>query len=134
MYGRSGLPYGPRVKPAEKEEKKEEEKKPVSQGFKSCKANGSPGLCRSVSSCSSGMTVSGLCPGPASVKCCLEKEESTAREEKPAEKPKPKFPACVADGSPGLCRSVSSCGSGMTVAGLCAGPASIRCCLEKEQE
>ncbi|KAF8148213.1 lysozyme [Crassisporium funariophilum] len=75
-----------------------------------CAVNGTPGVCIATTSCSSsgGTSHTGFCPNdPGHVKCCTK-------------------PTC---GNGGNCRSASTCASGNTVAGLCPGPASFKCCL-----
>lgn len=47
----------------------------------------SGGTCKDVNACESGNTVTGLCPGPASFKCCLPKPG--LQPPKPAQPPKP---------------------------------------------
>ncbi|KAF4567369.1 hypothetical protein EYR40_006368 [Pleurotus pulmonarius] len=75
-----------------------------------CTANGTPGVCISTSSCSSGggQSFSGLCPNdPADVRCCTK----------------------TSCGAGGNCRFTSACTTGNTAAGLCPGPATFQCCL-----
>jgi hypothetical protein len=63
-----------------------------------CSANGTPGVCLSTSTCTSGSgtTHTGFCPNdPADVKCCTK--------------------SC---GTGGQCRLVSSCPSGNTLSGM----------------
>jgi len=51
----------------------------------------SGGTCKDVNACESGNTVSGLCPGPASFKCCLPKPG--LQPPKPGQPPKPATPS-----------------------------------------
>lgn len=67
-------------------------------------------MCLTTKACSAagGTTISGACPAdPANVKCCTK--------------------ASCAHGSAGNCRWSSDCG-GTTKAGLCPGPAQMKCC------
>ena len=73
-----------------------------------CSASGTPGVCISTASCSSGggSSQSGFCPNdPGDIKCCTKTQ-------------------C---GSAGNCRFSSAC-SGTSKAGLCPGPADFKCC------
>jgi hypothetical protein len=51
-----------------KEEEEEEKEEKVS-----CVSSGVPGLCQLDSTCTTGKIVSGLCPGAANIRCCLQK-------------------------------------------------------------
>ncbi|KAJ3558852.1 hypothetical protein NP233_g11412 [Leucocoprinus birnbaumii] len=75
-----------------------------------CSVNGTPGVCLSTSTCSSGggTYASGFCPNdPADIKCCYKTSCSTG----------------------GNCRWTSQCSSGNTLSGLCPGPSDFKCCL-----
>ncbi|KAF9524121.1 glycoside hydrolase family 24 protein [Crepidotus variabilis] len=74
-----------------------------------CTASGTPGVCLTTTTCSSGGGTphSGYCPSdPSNVQCCTK--------------------AC---GSGGTCRFSSSCTTGHTQTGLCPGPSDFACCL-----
>ncbi|KAF5360408.1 hypothetical protein D9756_004936 [Leucocoprinus leucothites] len=75
-----------------------------------CSVNGTPGVCLSTSTCSSGggKYASGFCPNdPTDIKCCYKTSCSSG----------------------GNCRWTNQCASGNTVSGLCPGPAGFKCCL-----
>ena len=75
-----------------------------------CTAQNAKGTCIATSSCS-GTSVAGLCPGAASIQCCI-----------------PSGSVCSANGKSGICISTSSC-AGTSVSGQCPGAASIQCCV-----
>ncbi|KAF9434428.1 hypothetical protein BGZ76_008039 [Entomortierella beljakovae] len=79
----------------------------------SCKVGGLAGTCISTSSCASsgGKSTAGHCPkDPNNVRCCT-------------------YGTCKAkDGRSGKCVPTGSC-SGTSIAGLCPGPANIKCCV-----
>jgi hypothetical protein len=78
--------------------------------------NGVQGICISTKSCSigGGSYISNACLGlPDDIKCCTK-------------------PSCQKATQQGDCRFVDICGSGKTtIAGLCPGPDSFRCCVPK---
>lgn len=81
-----------------------------------CQAQGQTGVCQTTS-CASGNSVTGLCSGGTSFRCCL---------------PNPPPPTtCSAQGQLGQCGKVADCASGNVVSGLCPGDSTIRCCLPK---
>ncbi|KAF9437598.1 hypothetical protein BGZ76_000122 [Entomortierella beljakovae] len=84
--------------------------------YGTCKtSDGRSGKCGPTSACS-GTSVSGRCPGPAGIQCCV---------------PKPAAKTCkVSDGRSGTCKSTSSC-SGTSVPGFCPGASNIQCCVPK---
>ena len=74
-----------------------------------CSANGTPGVCISIATCSGGGGTSrpNFCPSdPAGVQCCIK-------------------PSC---GTGGNCRFASQC-AGTTLSNLCPGPADFKCCV-----
>ncbi|KAJ3576855.1 hypothetical protein NP233_g131 [Leucocoprinus birnbaumii] len=74
-----------------------------------CTANGTPGVCLTTSTCSSGGGTShpGFCPSdPTDVQCCT-----------------------ATCGSGGRCEFDTSCTTGNIASGLCPGPTGFRCCL-----
>lgn len=90
-----------------------------------CSSGGRTGVCKLSSECQ-GDIVSGLCPGAFNIKCCL-----PAAVNPPPVNPPPTATACrdTATGQSGTCVDVAQCQSGNTKAGLCPGPANIRCCF-----
>lgn len=82
-----------------------------------CFSGGQGGTCIDTASTSCGGAVaSGLCDGPAQVRCCLPKEGVGA--------------SCTYGGATGACIDTltTSC-SGAVRSGLCPGPGEVRCCL-----
>ena len=79
------------------------------------------GSCMDTSLCDGGReSVSGLCPGAASIQCCVEVEG----------------PSCIAYGMQGKCMSSSTCnnGVGSPIPGFCSGPSDIQCCVAEIQK
>eukprot|EP00753_Platysulcus_tardus_P017782 PLAT6518.1.p1 GENE.PLAT6518.1~~PLAT6518.1.p1 ORF type:complete len:511 (+),score=202.35 PLAT6518.1:30-1562(+) len=84
--------------------------------------NGQTGVCLNENQCTDGTTVAGLCSGPAAVKCCVTNAAATPPDD--GGNTPPPAPSCPA---PSSCRPESTC-VGTTRAGLCPGPANIKCC------
>ncbi|KAF9114070.1 hypothetical protein BGX27_000201 [Mortierella sp. AM989] len=84
--------------------------------YGSCKAkDGRTGKCAPTGSCS-GISIAGLCPGPANIQCCVSGGSTGGSS------------CTVGDGRTGKCISTSSC-SGTSVPGFCPGASNIQCCV-----
>ena len=87
------------------------------QSWGACSRNGVTGDCIDVSDCDT-TPVSGLCNGPASVKCCFDTP------------PNPPLPPADRCGNGGTCKARSTCSTSTNTVrtGLCPGDSSIICC------
>jgi len=87
-----------------------------------CTAEGKSGICMNTNQCTGNRkSLSGYCPGPANIQCCIEKD--------------PEAITCQAEGKSGLCMDTNQCtGNRKSLRGYCPGPANIQCCIEKDPE
>lgn len=101
-----------------------------------CTDGQNTGVCIDTAACT-GTTKRGLCAGAANIRCCFQAaappvdpapQPQPPVDPAPVDPPLPTGPTCTDGTSEGVCIAVTDC-PGTTKRGLCAGPASIRCCF-----
>ena len=89
-----------------------------------CFYGGARGTCQEQSLACPGGYRGSLCPGPATIKCCMPEAAE------PPPPPANPWGSCSYQGNAGTCQETTSSCGGYYRAKLCPGPNSVQCCLE----